>query len=687
MPYRDATTGRNKTAARRRRTTAEHQDIAPRLWPVANPGRRAAALRSLRKFCETYFPARFYRRWSADHLKVLATIEQAVRRGGHFALVMPRRSGKTAICEAAAIFAAVTGLQRYVLLIGANKAAALELFDSIKMGLQENDLLAADFPREVGPFRLLEGEARQCIGQRHGAKRTHIRWRQDHVVFATVPRSKASGCVIRAAGLTGRLRGMHHTDPAGLTVRPSLLFLDDPQTEESANSPGQVATREKLITAGILGLADARKPLAAIMPCTVIARADLADRFLDHKLHPEWQGQRTQMLRRLPERLDLWQQYRAIRADELAAGGDGSASNAFYAEHREEMDRGGEASWEEDFDPNEVSAIQHAMNWFLFRPAAFAAECQGEPLLEDLGEPSVTAEQILTRLNGRDRGMVPTACLQVTAHVDVHDELLYWSVFAWESDFTGCLIDYGTFPPQNRAYFALNDPRPGLSVQFPGRGKEGAIFAGLERLLGELAARQFRRDDGAALKIGRGLVDTGYQPAIVQGVLRKLAIEAFWTPSRGVGITAADRPFAEYQRRPGAQYGLAWRVPSTKGTRELRTLHVDVNWWKSFFHARLAIAQGDRGGITLFGRDPQQHRLLADHWTAEYRVRTEGRGRVVYQWKPRPDRPDNHWFDNAVAAAAAASVLGITLPGLDPGPRRRSRAPIRLSELQRKRLR
>lgn len=53
-------------------------------------------------------------------------------------------------------------------------------------------------------------------------------------------------------------------------------------------------------------------------------------------------------------------------------------------------------------------------------------------------------------------------------------------------------------------------------------------------------------------------------------------------------------------------------------------------------------AMADKGCLSLFGDRPEQHRLLAEHLTAEYRVRTEGRGRTVDEWKQRPERSDNH---------------------------------------------
>lgn len=93
---------------------------------------------------------------------------------------------------------------------------------------------------------------------------------------------------------------------------------------------------------------------------------------------------------------------------------------------------------------------------------------------------------------------------------------------------------------------------------------------------------------------------------------------------------------------------------------------------------------GDPGCLSLFARDPGTHRLLADHLTAEYRVKTEARGRTVDEWKLRAGRPDHHWLDCLVGAAAAASVQGARLPGVADGPWR-PRQRIKLSALQRSR--
>jgi hypothetical protein len=43
------------------------------------------------------------------------------------------------------------------------------------------------------------------------------------------------------------------------------------------------------------------------------------------------------------------------------------------------MDEGAVIAWPENFPPSCLSAIQHAMNLFLFKPLVFASEYQNSP--------------------------------------------------------------------------------------------------------------------------------------------------------------------------------------------------------------------------------------------------------------------------------------------------------------------
>jgi len=152
-------------------------------------------------------------------------------------------------------------------------------------------------------------------------------------------------------------------------------------------------------------------------------------------------------------------------------------------------------------------------------------------------------------------------------------------------------------------------------------------------------------------------------------------------PSHGKYVGGSSVPFSEYRRKKGDRIGHHWRIPTITGKRQVRHALIDTNYWKSFVHARLAVSMGDPGCLALFGRDAKAHRLLAEHLTGEYRIKTMARDRTVDEWKLKASRPDNHWLDCLVGAAVAASIQGATLSAIGrPVAARRER--IKLSKLQ-----
>jgi hypothetical protein len=350
------------------------------------------------------------------------------------------------------------------------------------------------------------------------------------------------------------------------------------------------------------------------------------------------------------------------------------------------MDEGAVIAWPERFNHDELSAIQHAMNLRLQDEAAFQAEYQNEPLPEKGVEDEglLSADEIASKLNGCKPGEVPIGATHLTMFIDVQGKLLFYAVVAWEEDFTGYVIDYGAYPDQKRTYFSLRDAQRTLQSVAKGAGLEGGIYAGLETLVNGHMGREWHRDDGAHLKIGLCLIDAnwGTSTDVVYQFCRQSQHATVLLPSHGRFVGAASIPFSEYKRRRGDRVGHNWRIPNVQGKRAIRHVVFDSNYWKSFIHARLAVPMGDKGCLSLFGRNPDLHRLLAEHLSAEYRVRTEGRGRVVDEWKLRPEARENHWLDGIVGCAVAASVQGAVLPGTDSA-RAPQRQRIKLSDLQR----
>lgn len=656
---------------------------------VVNPERKARAKNDFRYFCEAYFPQTFHLTWSPDHLKVIAKIEEAVLRGGLFAMAMPRGSGKTSLCECACIWAANYGHRDFIALIGSDEGHAMDMLESIKTELDANDLLAEDFPEVCYPIQKLDGIANRCAGQLYQGQRTHIGWTARDVALPSIAGSPASGAVVKVAGITGRIRGMKWKRPDGRTVRPSLVVIDDPQTDESARSLSQCATREHILAGAILGLAGPGKKIAGVMPCTVIRPGDMADEILNKDKRPEWNGERTKMVYSFPKAEKLWERYAEVRAESLRMKGDLSLATEFYVQNRKELDAGAKIAWPERFNYDEASAIQHAMNLRLQDEAAFFAEYQNEPLPEETGpEEQVTAESIMQKLNHMKRGLVPIGCDHLTMFVDVQGTLLYYVVCAWEADFTGYVVDYGTWPDQQRAYFTLRDARRTLAIETKASGLEGSIYAGLERLTDLLLPLPWKRDDGAELRIERCLIDAnwGTSTDVVYQFCRQSKYASVVMPSHGRFVGASSQPFAEYRRKPGDKLGQEWRIPTVSGRRAIRHVVFDTNFWKSFVYARLAVTMGDKGCLSLYGDKPEKHRLFAEHVTSEYRVKTEGRGRTVDEWKLRPERGDNHWFDGIVGCAVAASIQGATLGGMTSPRPKRTVKKMSFAELARLRM-
>jgi hypothetical protein len=170
------------------------------------------------------------------------------------------------------------------------------------------------------------------------------------------------------------------------------------------------------------------------------------------------QGERTKMVYSFPKNEKLWAEYARVRAEGLRADRGIVDATALYGKHRTAMEEGAVIAWPErppTVNHDELSAAppQHAMNLRLQNEAAFFVEYQmgGEPLPEvEVADDLLSADQIAAKVNGHARGLVPLGCSHLTMFVDVQGKALFYLVAAWEDDFTGHIIDYGTEPDQKQ---------------------------------------------------------------------------------------------------------------------------------------------------------------------------------------------------------------------------------------------
>jgi hypothetical protein len=691
---------RSDMAAYMKARRSAAREIGP-IPAVVDPVRRESCRLDLARFMKIYLAESVPLPFADAHLEVLGKLQSAILKGGLFAVSAPRGSGKTTLVEGAVLWAALYGHRRFVEVLSAEKKASERLLAGLRLEIEQNELLAADFPAATFPIRELGGVYARCSGQACCGRRTEIVLRANTIILPSVwlpqgqelsPRppeadgrvqAASSGTILMGIGLMAAIRGLRYKKAGGEVLRPDLIVLDDPQTDDSARSLEQTEARERLIDGTVMGLAAHTEALAAVMPCTVIRRGDLSDRFLSHELHPAWGGVRIPMVSVWPsDPGQFWTRYSEIRREDIPDGLGGRIeaerrATEFYQYHRVEMDAGAKVFWNECFQrENELSAIQHAWNLLIdLGREVFQAEYQNDPLdpFEGLVLPLQTAD-LLHRQLGQARAVCPPATTLVTCFIDVGSQThLHWLACGWSAGFTGSVLDYGR-----------------VEVERHGGGLESSVARAVSSTLDALCSRHWQISEGGELMSGLVLIDSGWQTRTIYSVLRRQASPIAF-PSKGQGGELDLRWPKGLGRR---DRGDGWYHALTR-ERDARLLVYNVDRWKSFANERLRQEPSVRGAIGFWGTQAQAagHVELCEHLTSERPSPKDRRtGDVFDKWSVLPGR-QNHWLDCLVGCCVAAARMGVELDGQAASTDRPARLgaasdkPISLAALQKERPR
>jgi len=666
------------SAARSREKSASGRDIGD-IPSCADVKLRKKCEADLQTFLETCFPNAFRLGWCEDHLLLIAELQRVILTGGFRAIGMPRGTGKSTIVMRAMLWAVCIRKHSFAMIAAANSSKAEKLLRDIVVEVSHNQILLELFPEICYPFRKLEGVANRARGQLYQGAPTNLLTSTKSVCFATLPDYPGTGAIISAAGLMEAVRGALHTLPDGRVIRPSMLLCDDFQTRESAMSPLQCFSRTEVIQNDLVGMAGPDSSFCALVTCTVIRSDDAADRLLNSELHPDWCGIRRKFLRSMPDddAMKLWAQYSEVRAQSLRTHGDIRDATKFYKKNRKAMDHGAEASWKPRFakDRGEISAIQHAMEWYYRSRSGFYSELQNEPE-RDANESRawLTSQDLAECRNlALPRGVVPRGYHKLVADCDVQQSLLYYTVAAVKDDGSCHIIRYGTYPEQDEPYFTLREARKKLAHKYPQAGDMAALSQGIVDLSDWLFSQTWRNEDGGVVPLELAAFDARWKTEVVRQALARSKHAKNLVAYMGQSFRAADKPINERKYDPGARVGLGWVVTKRKAAADVRGVISDVNFWKTSLHDQLAIRIGHPGAITTY---QGKHRMWAEHVTAEYAIQTEGRGRTVMEWRLRPGA-DNHWFDTAVGCLVLGSMLGCNGPEIGDGMERRRKRRIK----------
>lgn len=655
---------------RKSRAGREIKDLIDAALERIDHDRREACRRDFRLFCENYFPEFFDLGWSPAHLRVIERIETAVLKGGLFAVAMPRGSGKTTLSICAVVWAILYGHRRSVVLFGATKESAIELMTIIKAILEGEDYpeLGQDFPEVSVPCAELEDKAVMTKGQLYDGQLTRMKWDADKVTLPRLDNSESSGSSIRTRGLGGHMRGMIHRD-RGRIIRPDLVILDDPQTDESAMSLEETKKRYKVIDKGVRGLAGPGKRIAGIMPCTVIEPDDVADRILNGA--PGWASERIPMIDDFDgvpeESYARWQELREIYVTEMNSDAY-PKTNRFFKKHRKQLEAGIHHYWPARVEEGFVSAIQHAMCWYLTRPESFWSECQQKP--QGKAEPDadlLTIKEVTEKQHGEKQNKVPIDADTIVSYSDVQGDLLYYVVMGVNlKTFSAFIIRYGTWPEQVTRSFKYGDHREGLADKYKGRNgaklsKENRIRQAIIDCAGWLLNEEWEKPNGQKLKIERLAFDSRWETKTVRKAVSDLNDPRVMV-SFGTGKNLTGK------KQQGDRRGvlMEWRSRFDVVNR-VRQLTIVTNPCKTFTHARWSTDFGEHGSLSLHKDEPHRHRSFAEQQRAE--IRTKKADGDVFTLPPA--KPDNHWFDAVVGCCVLAEHEGASLYG--SGRRRKKR--------------
>lgn len=619
---------RNREMAVRR--SREKNDSVKEIGPlpkVVNPSRKRRCRKSLLDFMLTYGGEKageefvFVQPFCDEQLYMIRTLEDVLQHGGEVPLCIFRGGCKTTFCEWGLLWASLYGFQKFGLIVAASCGMARKIIANIKRMIQHNSLIQNDFPEACYPILRLEKIAQRANAQMLDGEYTEIVWSTDTIRFPKVKNAPSSQAIIYGVGAESSFRGLRVGKQ-----RPTVVLIDDPQTNESAHSVTQTESRWENITTSMKGLAGPGVDLAMIATITVIQKGDLAEKILER-----WNGKRFGILRSMPKNMDAWEEYNEMQVrtyrEVTSRMKRREIVNEYYREHQEILDEGAEAAWKTNFTKSEVSAIQHAMELYFFDKKAFWSEYMNQPPDNDKDSENLTIQGLETKIRkDLPKGIVPLDAEKITAGIDIQKDCLYWLVAAWSDDFSGHVLDYGRFPKGGKK----------MENVYPGCGFEEQVSLCLSELGQMLEVTTYRREGGEALTIDKIIVDANWGKVSTQvKKVCKTFRKDYLEPCFGWGFGPERRFFAQ-KKRVGEIRGPEWTKKMLELKGIVRSVTYNTNWWKSFVRSRIQAGLYAKSTLSFYAGDYVTHQKLFQHILGETSSKLTGQyGIITFFWNFR----------------------------------------------------
>ncbi|HFX6571817.1 TPA: phage terminase large subunit [Yersinia enterocolitica] len=262
-------------------------------------------------FIENYFPHYVRHKDKSElHKYLFSRLPEIVAspKGENDAIAAPRGEAKsTLVSQLFVLWTIICGIKHYPVIVMDSIDQAYPMLEAIKAELVYNPRLLMDFPDICGAGRV---------------------WQMGTILTR-------NDIKVQVAGSGKKLRGLRHGP-----YRPDLVVLDDIENDEQVRSPEQREKLENWLKKTVLPLGTAGGKLDVIYIGTILHYDSVLSRTLKN---PLWRVARFKALIRWPDNMSLWDKWEEILRNN---GADGEMlANAYYQQHRAEMDEGAIVSW------------------------------------------------------------------------------------------------------------------------------------------------------------------------------------------------------------------------------------------------------------------------------------------------------------------------------------------------------
>lgn len=283
-----------------------------------------------------------------------------VNRNGKVAVAAPRSHAKSSyLSKGEPLREICFRKRRYIILLSETPTVAMGNLDWISTQLKYNKKLREDFGHLLSP-----SQNENSLDNRN----EFIAWEKKS---DDTPRLLTR---VESASSNQALRGRNW-----LGIRPDLIICDD--LEDVRSNAGTKEQRQKLADwfhSTVMPLGDPKgETTAFIYMGTIVHAESLLNDVINNRA--DFKSVKYKAIIDEPLRMDLWEQCRTLYLDhELPKEQRKERAEAFYSEHRAEMDEGARVLWEE------VQPLWRLMTWKWDNGSkAFNTEYQNTPLDEE----------------------------------------------------------------------------------------------------------------------------------------------------------------------------------------------------------------------------------------------------------------------------------------------------------------